>query len=100
MKNSLRPLLSIAALLLAAGCSSGGASPAGGNGTTSSASANLGGCKRPVVVKGDVNLHLELTNFFYKPAAFASAFGEPKTAMEAAERCAEEGAGSVYVAAP
>ena len=61
---------------------------------------NLGGCKRPVVVKGGASLQLQLTDFFYKPAAGASAFGQPKTAMDVAERCAEEGAGSVYVAAP
>ncbi len=153
MKNLLRPLLSIAALLLlSSGCSSGGTSPASGGGTGSTSATslacmvkitapmcqfyeatgndaargisslragcvtmggfsakvvdacptegNLGGCKTPVVVKGDANLQLHVTNFFYAPASGASAFGEPKTPMEAAQQCAEQGDGAVYVAAP
>lgn len=151
MKNSHRPLLSLALLLLSTACSSGGTSPTGGDGRASATSenslaymvqitvpmcqfyeaagsdaargigslragcvsmgafsakvvdacpteGNLGGCKSPIVVKGDPNLQLHVTNFFYKPGA--GAFGQPKTAMEAAEQCAEQGDGSVYVAAP
>ena len=59
---------------------------------------NLGGCKSPVTVKGGANVHLDVTNFFYKAASDASAFGSPATPAAVQQQCGSDR--SVYVAAP